>query len=83
MTDRLIVRRGYKKTDYSCVTLCHYLLFATWKMANDRFVSLTTYELQELLENRDSSNTKFFIGAAKHIFLDHCRAKSINSEELI
>jgi hypothetical protein len=52
-------------------------------MANDRFVSLTTYELQELLENRDSSNTIFFIGAAKCIFLDHCRAKSINCEELI
>ena len=52
-------------------------------MANDRFVSLTTDELQELLENRDSSNTKNVIGAAKRIFLDYCRSKSINSEELI
>ena len=52
-------------------------------MANDRFASLTTDELQELLENRDSSSTKNVIGAAKRIFLDYCRAKSINSEELI
>ena len=52
-------------------------------MANDRFVSLTTDELQELLENWDSSNTKNVIRAAKRIFLDYCRAKSINSEELI
>ena len=52
-------------------------------MANDSFVSLTTDELQELLENRDSSNTTNVIGAAKCIFLDYCRAKSINSEELI
>ena len=52
-------------------------------MANDRFASLTTDELQELLENRYSSNTKNVIGAAKRIFPDHCRTKSINSEELI
>jgi hypothetical protein len=52
-------------------------------MANDRLASLTTDELQELLEKRDSSNTKNVIGAAKRIFLDYCRAKSINSEELI
>jgi hypothetical protein len=40
-------------------------------MANDRFASLTTDELQELLENRDSSNTTNAIRAAKRIFLDY------------
>ena len=35
------------------------------------------------MENQDSSNTKNVIGATKRIFLDYCRAKCINSEELI
>jgi hypothetical protein len=83
MTDRLIVRRGYKKTDYSCVTLCHYLSFATWKMANDRFASLTTDELQELLENQDSSNTKKCYRSCKTHISWLLWAKSINPEELI
>ena len=51
-------------------------------MANDRFSFQTTDELQELLENRDNSQ-KNVIGAVKRIFLDYCRVKSINSEELI
>ena len=60
--------------------LRHYLSLQLGKWRTTG-ASLTTDELQELLENRDSSNTKNVIGAAKRIFLDYWRAKSINSEE--
>jgi len=62
------------------VKLRHYLSLQLGKWRTTG-ASLTTDELQELLENRDSSNTKNVIGAAKPIFLDYWRAKSINSEE--
>jgi hypothetical protein len=37
-------------------------------MANDRFVSLTTDELQELLENRDSSNTNKMLSELQNTY---------------
>jgi hypothetical protein len=39
-------------------------------MTADRFASLSADELQALLEDRDSSNTKNEIGAVKRILLE-------------
>jgi hypothetical protein len=52
-------------------------------MAADRFVSLSDEELQALFEDRDSSNTKNVIGAAKIILLEYYGVKHIDVDELL
>ena len=52
-------------------------------MAADRFASLSADELQALLEDRDSSNTKNVILAAKRILMEYCDVKNIVVEELL
>lgn len=49
---------------------------------SDRFASLSSEELQEILENRDSSNTKSVIVAAKRILKDYCVAKDLDLTEV-
>jgi hypothetical protein len=44
-------------------------------MAADKLASLSADELQALLEDRDSSNTKNEIGAVKRILLEYCSVK--------
>ena len=50
-------------------------------MAADRFASLSDEELQALFEDRDSSDTKNVIGAAKIILLEYYGVKHIDEIE--
>ena len=52
-------------------------------MAADRFASLSDEELQALFEDRDSSNTKNVIGAAKIILLEYYGVKHIDVDEML
>lgn len=42
-----------------------------------RFATLTSEELQAILENRDSSNTKQCIESAKRVFITYCTEKGL------
>ena len=46
---------------------------------NERFASLSSEDLQSLLENRDSSNTKQCVEAAKRVLDQFCTAKELDS----
>ena len=52
-------------------------------MAADKLASLSADELQALLEDRDSSNTKNGIGAVKRILLEYCSVKHSYVDELL
>ena len=52
-------------------------------MADDRFARLSADDLQSILENRDSANTKNCIEAAKRILADYCGAKELIYDEII
>ena len=50
---------------------------------NERFASLSSEDLQSLLENRDSSNTKQCEEAAKRVLDQYCSAKELDSGRLL
>ena len=50
---------------------------------NERFASLSSEDLQSLLENRDSSNTKQCVEAAKRVLDQYCFAKELDSGKLL
>ena len=52
-------------------------------MADNRFARLSADDLQSILENRDSANTKNCIEAAKRILADYCGAKELIYDEII
>ena len=52
-------------------------------MAADKLASLSADELQALLEDRDSSNTKNEFGAVKRILLEYCSVKHSYVDELL
>ena len=52
-------------------------------MVDDRFARLSADDLQSILENRDSANTKNCIEAAKRILADYCGAKELIYDEII
>ena len=49
---------------------------------NERFASLSSEDLQSMLENRDSSNTKQCEEAAKRVLNQYCSAKEWDSGRL-
>ena len=49
---------------------------------DERFASLSSNQLQSILENRDSSNTKQVVEMAKRILNEYCVAKSLIFEGL-
>ena len=50
---------------------------------NERFASLSSEDLQSLLENRDSSNTKQCVEAAKRVLDQYFAAKELDSGRLL
>ena len=51
-------------------------------MTDDRFVSIDDVDLEKLLENKDSKNTKTSIKAAVNALISYCATRNILFEYL-